>query len=426
MAKKPKKQQDDQQPEDEVVEIPEDRLGQIGDDKSKDEVEEEAQGEAPTPRELEQDQASEDASEEVSGDPKLSGDDLLADIRRSMADEEEVESEPKGFFGRIRKRLRRSRKSKPEESETPLPEVEAELDTQSDTQEDLPEDFYELVVEQEPKPKSKKKSTRDKEEEKAVQDFFADLKALADVEFEGDSQPTAEVEEVTSDEAQPAEKVTVPKLPVKTEKDEVDFDSVRQLALEEYDETKVELEEKKAPLREEVRRTIRELRPVERMLVIGFGVVTVLVLLSSGVFLIANSISVPTPTPTVVVDVGDIVHPTRLTLPGGWEFNLGQGRVSEGEWKPDGAEWLVGTEISRWVALPWTLQLEAVLRTLNSDDQLELTMSNFDVLTFNVNSIQEISMEELLATDPTTPSLLVVLYNDEEADGTFWVVTALP
>jgi hypothetical protein len=35
-------------------------------------------------------------------------------------------------------------------------------------------------------------------------------------------------------------------------------------------------------------------------------------------------------------------------------------------------------------------------------------------------------MEELLATDPTTPSLLVVLYNDEEADGTFWVVTALP
>jgi hypothetical protein len=162
------------------------------------------------------------------------------------------------------------------------------------------------------------------------------------------------------------------------------------------------------------------------MLLIAFGVVTVLVLLSSGVFLIANSISVPTPTPTVVVDVGDIVHPTRLTLPGGWEFNLGRGRVSDGEWKPNGAEWLVGTEISRWVALPWTLQLEAVLRTLNTDDQLELTMSNFDVLTFNVNSIQEISMEELLQTDPTTPSLLVVLYNDEEADGTFWVVTALP
>jgi hypothetical protein len=105
---------------------------------------------------------------------------------------------------------------------------------------------------------------------------------------------------------------------------------------------------------------------------------------------------------------------------------LGQGKVVEGEWTPSGAEWLVGTEISRWVALPWSLQLEAVLRTLTADDQIELMMSNFDVLTFDVYSIREITMEELLATDPTKPALLVVLYNDEEADGSFWTVTALP
>jgi hypothetical protein len=87
---------------------------------------------------------------------------------------------------------------------------------------------------------------------------------------------------------------------------------------------------------------------------------------------------------------------------------------------------LIGTEISRWVALPWSLQLEAVLRTLKADDQIELTMSNSDVLVFNVYSIQEMTMEQLLALDTKTPGLLVVLYNDEEADGTFWVVTALP
>jgi hypothetical protein len=142
--------------------------------------------------------------------------------------------------------------------------------------------------------------------------------------------------------------------------------------------------------------------------------------------LIVNSISIPTPTPTAELDLADIIHPTRVTLPGGWEFSLGQGQVVEGEWNPQRAEWLVGTEISRWVALPWSLQLEAVLRTLKPEDQLELTMSNFDVLVFNVYSIRELTMEQLLASDPMTPSLLVVLYNDEETEGTYWVVEARP
>jgi hypothetical protein len=421
MAKKSKKQQDDQQPEDGTVEIPEDRLGQIGDDISKDEVEQKTQEESSAPREQQQDQASEDASEKVPEEPQLSGDDLLADVRKSLADdEEEDEEEPRGIFGRIRARFKKS--SQPKSAEVDMqaqPESEIEVEVQEDVQE--------LEVEERLKPKPEKKRTsRNREEEKAVQEFFADLEALADVEFEGEPRSMPDEGDTALEDEKPEEEIAVPKLPVKTEKAEVDFEAMREVALEEYDETRVEPEERKAPLREEVRQTVRELKPFERMLLIAFGVVTVLVLLSSGVFLIANSISVPTPTPTVVVDVGDIVHPTRLTLPGGWEFNLGRGRVSDGEWKPNGAEWLVGTEISRWVALPWTLQLEAVLRTLNTDDQLELTMSNFDVLTFNVNSIQEISMEELLQTDPTTPSLLVVLYNDEEADGTFWVVTALP
>jgi hypothetical protein len=53
-------------------------------------------------------------------------------------------------------------------------------------------------------------------------------------------------------------------------------------------------------------------------------------------------------------------------------------------------------------------------------------MSNFDVLVFNVYSIRELTMEQLLASDPKTAGLLIVLYNDEETDGTYWVVEALP
>ena len=328
-----------------------------------------------------------------------------------MASEEEV-IEKKGIFGRIKDRFKNISKVKTKEDEPlPQPEIVEEVHVEP------PE------LEVEPKPKKKERSST-KQEEEAVKEFFADLEALADVvldEVEQEAKPEEEEEEL-------GKEVQRPKLPVKTdEKEDVDFDKVREVALQEYDDTYVEPETKrKISLQEEVRETIREAKPQERILLTAVIVLVAGALLLSGIFIIANTISFPTPEPTVAVNWEDTVYPARLGLPGGWEFRLGQGSVEEGEWSPSDAEWLIGTEISRWVALPWSLQLEAVLRTLKADDQIELTMSNSDVLVFNVYSIQEMTMEQLLALDAKTPSLLVVLYNDEEADGTFWVVTALP
>jgi hypothetical protein len=122
----------------------------------------------------------------------------------------------------------------------------------------------------------------------------------------------------------------------------------------------------------------------------------------------------------------DTVRPTQLRMSGGWEFHLAEGKIIDGKWTPQLAEWLVGTEISRWIALPWSIELETTLTTLMPDDQIELTMSNSDVLFFSVYSIQQMKLDELLALDLTSPSLLIVLFNDEDADGAFWVVTALP
>jgi len=441
MAKNSKNQQDDQKRDDEFVEIPEDRLEQMGPDEPQgDEPEKKTESKSEADREPKQDRAEEDADEKASEEkgvkkPESSQDDLLADVRQALAAEEEVE-EPKGFFGRLWQKLRRPSKTEAEKPEV-RPELEIETEAPGDTPEpDISEDLQgvldELTVEAEPEPEKKtkpkkKRTPKDKDEEKSIQEFFADLEAMADVVPEEGGAPATEAQEVTTVEPPEVEKVKVPRLPAKSEaEDEVDFEAVREVALEDYDETVVEPEERKKPLREEVRQTVRELKPVERFLLYGVGIVTVGVLLFSGVFLIVNSISIPTPTPTPEVDLSETVYPTRLTLPGGWEFPLGRGSVVDGKWTPDGAEWLVGTEISRWVALPWSLQLEAVLRTLNTDDQIVLTMSNFDELTFNVYSIQEITMEELLATDPMVPALVVVLYNDEEADGRFWTVTALP
>ena len=417
MAKKSKDQQDDQQREDQFVEIPEDRIDQIEKTKSEEEGEEKDQLKMGAKRDEEQSQGRKDVPREATEKSKAPRDDLLADVRQSLLEEEEDVEEPKGFFARIKNRLKRTPESPPEKVEPP-----AQLDIEIEPQEDL----REMVLE--PKRKRKKSSSRNKEEEKAIQEFFSDLEALADVTLEDVPPSTPVTEEAPVEEAKAEEKVKkAPKLPVKTvAEDEIDFDAVREMALQEYDETRVEPEERKQPLQEEVRRTIRELKPFERFLLIAAGILTVGVLLASGIFLIVDSISIPTPTPTAEVDLSNVVHPTQLSLPGGWSFNLRQGRVQDGKWTPQGAEWLVGTEISRWVALPWSLQLEAVLRTLKSGDKLELTMSNFDVLEFNVYSIQQMTMEELLSSDAKTPSLVVVLYNDEEADGTFWVVKALP
>lgn len=414
MVKKSENQPDDRQGEGQFIDLPEDRLEQIEKDDSPNKPVEKPRRKSPARRKPKQVQVPEEAPALESEKPEVSKEDLLADIRQTLLAEEQVE-EPKGFFSRIRSKLKKT--PKPVEKET---DTQAELDALLASQEDL----QKLVIE----PKQRKKEpAKNKEEEKAIQEFFADLEAMADIEVADYVPPEPETRAPVPGEEQKVEEVQLPKLPVKSRtEEEIDFDAVREAALQEYDETKIEVEERKPPLKEEVRQTIRELKPFERFLLIGAGVLTVLILLSSGIFLIVNSISIPTPTPTVVVDMGDVIHPSRLTLPGGWEFSLGQGQVVDGRWNPQRAEWLVGTEISRWVALPWSLQLEAVLRTLKSEDQLELTMSNFDVLVFNVYSIQELTMEQLLASDPKKPSLLVVLYNNEEADGTYWVVEALP
>ena len=417
MVKKSKDQQDDQQRDDQFIEIPEDRIEQM-EDTGTEGKEEKPQSEETTRGNTEQVQGPKDAPSKMTEKSRAPRDDLLADVRQSLLEEEEEVEEPKGFFARIKNRLKRTPEPKPEEVE-PQTQVDIEIEPQ--------EDLREMVLE--PKRKKKKSSSKKvKEEEKAIQEFFSDLEALADVTLEDVPPSPPTTEEAPVEEAKADEKAKkIPKLPAKTvAEDEIDFDAVREMALQEYDETRIEPEERKQPLQEEVRRTIRDLKPFERLLLIAGGVLTVGVLLASGIYLIVGSISIPTPVPTATLDLGNIVHPTRLSLPGGWSFDLGEGQVSDGKWAPQGAEWLVGTEISRWIALPWSLQLEAVLRTLKPGDKLELTMSNFDVLEFNVYSIQQMTMAELLASDTKTPSLVVVLYNDEEADGTFWVVKALP
>ena len=119
--------------------------------------------------------------------------------------------------------------------------------------------------------------------------------------------------------------------------------------------------------------------------------------------------------------------PVSLSLPGGWVFPLRIGRVGQdGVWNPTGPEWLVDTKVCRWVSLPYTVQLEAVLRMLKADDQIQLSMSNHDSVIYKFQSVEQVPSDEIanLANNAREPCLLVVLSNSD-AD-TLWVVTAKP
>jgi hypothetical protein len=76
------------------------------------------------------------------------------------------------------------------------------------------------------------------------------------------------------------------------------------------------------------------------------------------------------------------------------------------------------------VAIPWSTQLEAVIRTLNPDDPIELVMSNNDRLVYRVDSVNELSNEELQAVPTDSPCLLLLLAKADTE--TRWVLTALP
>lgn len=122
----------------------------------------------------------------------------------------------------------------------------------------------------------------------------------------------------------------------------------------------------------------------------------------------------------------EMIHPVNLTLPGGQKFTLGMGEVRNGKWVPLRAEWLAGTEISRWVALPWNPDLQIIIKTLKVGEKIELTMTNSDNIIYIVKSIQKMTWEELLSSKSTEVNLQIVIFEINNVDNTFWVITALP
>ncbi len=210
--------------------------------------------------------------------------------------------------------------------------------------------------------------------------------------------------------------------PVGTVKEQ-EMSEVRAIALEGGEEVFVEVEAKvEDPFEERLKAFENSLRPYRKYIYYALALLGIVLAVAAGGLMIREYQKGLPPEPAK--EISNLPFPTSIVLPGGLNFGLGKGVIVDGEWDPQRPEWLEGTEICRWVAIPWSRQLEAVVRTLSQKDTLELAMSNNDRLTYNVYSIQELTLAEMQELDSNSPCLLLVLAQQDSDKR--WVVTALP
>lgn len=201
-----------------------------------------------------------------------------------------------------------------------------------------------------------------------------------------------------------------------------ELSEVRAITLEGGEDVFVEVQSKVAdPFDERLKAFENSLKPYRSYIYYALAFLGILMAVAAGVLMVREyQKNLPAP----VIEVSNLPFPTAITLPGGLNFGLGKGAIIDGNWNPRGPEWLTGTEICRWVAIPWSRQLEAVVRTLTQKDTIGLTMSNNDKLTFTVYSIQELTLAEIQESDSNSPCLLLMLARQDSDKR--WVVTAKP
>ncbi len=191
-----------------------------------------------------------------------------------------------------------------------------------------------------------------------------------------------------------------------------DHFEIRSIVLDSGDDAFVEIPAESPGLVQERYNALkRGLGSQRRILLAGLALLALACVFVGGVIAF-NVFQRLRPSPTEVTGAG-APYPVAMTLPGGLIFDLERGAVDDGEWNPRGPEWLEGTEVCRWVAIPWSPQLEAVALTLRPGDRLELDMSNNDTLEYRVISISQIDREEMPTLDSNAPCLNLVLSDSE-------------
>lgn len=344
-----------------------------------------------------QEQSSNESPTPASAD-KPSAEDLLEDVRQSLIEEDaDKQQKESKWWRRIGRKKRVEAEPSATNVEIDMPIMPTSLDT-VESQEEKQE------------PEAESDQIDDLIEMLKSEEAMAESTAAPEIEVASEPEPEIDLEQLKEQAFRQ-----------RTPEDEPESD-VRSVALEGGEEVFVKVESKVAdPFEERLTAFENALKPYRWYINIAlalFGVVVV-VLVSLIMFNVYQQ-SQPQPTQ----QVSNLPYPTSVSLPGGWSFQLGRGTLQAGKWEPQGAEWLEGTEVCRWVALPWSRQLEAVVRTLNPKDPIELVMSNNDKFIYEVYSVRQLSLAEMQELDSNSPCLLLILTQSDSEER--WVLTALP
>jgi hypothetical protein len=347
---------------------------------------------------------SEDSRNSEDAEEENSSQDLLDDVRRTLIEEESDKGQKESKWWR---RIGRKKKS----AEPEKPSIPVEID--------LPPVSASTALEEERPSKDETEAEIDQ-----IDDLIDLLKAeTAEVAVESTATPEVETP------AEPEPEIDFDELKKQAfrpraegEEESEHFTDVRSVALEGGEEVLVEVETKPTDtMQERISAFENALRPYRQYIYIALAFLGVVVA-AIAALIIFNVYQ--RSRPVSVAPVSNLPYPSSVSLPGGWSFKLGRGTLQDGKWEPQGAEWLEGTEVCRWVALPWSRQLEAVIRTLNPKDPIELVMSNNDKFVYQVYSVRQLSPEEMQQLDSNSACLLLILTQPDAEKR--WVLTALP
>jgi hypothetical protein len=190
--------------------------------------------------------------------------------------------------------------------------------------------------------------------------------------------------------------------------EEPDFDQLRATALKDYDPDIKEDHRTDRSSVSRMKKWLHRLTFIQKMDILLGTLVVLGVTILLIVFLSAQSPQKPG-LASVVYQDPSVPIPVLAIFPDGQSFNLGVGNIENGSWTPKSAEWLAGSEVPRWLSLPWNKKLETKVRAYKIDEPIQLKMSNNDVLVYKFQSLQEISAQEMATFHANTTDLLIIL-----------------
>ena len=361
--------------------------------------------ENPNNEDLKEEVAEAAIHEGESDAPEVDMDDILADVRHSLIEEDEADKSGKksNWWNRLVKGS----------SNQEAPDVELPIEAEKD----LSVVAAPAIGEPDEKETGEYVEQIDELIKLLETDTVEEQEDVSDIPVQAVSLPPEPEVPIDVDELK---KQAFSPRPMDEKSDE--FSEVRQVALGGDEEVFVEVETKaEDPLDERIKAVENALRPYRSYIYYVLAFIGVIMAVMASV-LMYNAYKQSLP--PEVTEVVNLPYPVTLTIPGGLNFNLGKGTLKDGDWNPRGPEWLEGTEICRWVALPWSRQLEAAIRTMNREDVLELKMSNNDRLSYQVESIQQLTPAEMQEMDSGTPCLALILAEQDSEKR--WVVIGRP